>query len=188
MNRCHARRGGTFLLATFTLVPLVGAQALATDSCTGRETLPELIRSSDCRIVARIAEGLRRSSTLRDIVDRIGELKGIVYVDEGSYRQPNTGRVLTGALSHEVRFAGVHTILRVRIANLRGDQTIATLGHELQHAVEVLEVPGARDEAAIDALFDRLGARVYDGIAETARARETELRIRRELAATRPSR
>jgi hypothetical protein len=33
----------------------------------------------------------------------------------------------------------------------------------------MLEVPGAR-EAAIDALFGRLGAPVYDGIVETASA------------------
>jgi len=171
-------------VATIATVPAAAAQG---DGCTGREALPDHLRSADCRVVARIADGLRRSSTLRGVVDRIGELRGIVYVDEGFYRQPNTGRVLTGALSHEVRFAGTLTILRVRIANLRGDQTIATLGHELQHAVEVLDVPAARDEAAIDVLFGRLGAPVYDGIVETARARETELRIRRELAENRRS-
>src|SRR5205814_6520245 len=137
MHRCHAQRGGIVQLATFALVALVGARGLAADGCTEREALPEHIRSSDCRIVVRIAEGLRRSSTLRDVLDRIGELNGIVYVDEGSYRQPNTGRVLTGVLSHEVRVAGTHTILRVRIANRRGDQTIATLGHELQDAPQV---------------------------------------------------
>jgi hypothetical protein len=51
-------------------------------------------------------DGMARSATLRRVIDRIGELNGIVYIKDAYYVDPRTGRALSGALSHEITMAG----------------------------------------------------------------------------------
>jgi hypothetical protein len=180
-----ARVGAFVSVVMFAAPHGFAAPSRSDDACTGREAMPSQIRPFDCRVVALLTDGLKRSPTLRRIVDRIGELKGIVYIAEGHYVQPRSGRALTGALSHEVAMAGAHTVLRVTLALESGDRPIATLAHELQHAVEVLESP-ARNEAAVDALFERIGSHEYYGIFETGAAIGVEHTVARELVKNRP--
>ncbi len=180
-----ARDAAIVAAALLTTVGGFAGQPASPNDCAARASLPEQIRAFDCRLITRVSDGLARSPTLRGIVTHIGELKGIVYIDEGYYRQPRTGRLFAGALSHEVRKAGERTILRIRVALQPGDLTVTTLGHELQHVVEVLESPAARTEDAVDDLFGRIGARIYNDIVETLRAREIELQVGREVKQSR---
>ena len=60
-----------------------------------------------------------------------------------------------------------------------------TFAHELHHAIEVLEHPEARTESTIDALFRRIGTVVGDGAYETGEAVVTQMRVIRELQASR---
>ena len=76
---------------------------------------------------------------MRRVIDRIGELKGIVYVEDRYYVNERTRKVLSGALSHQVTMAGAHRVLHVMVAPESGDRRLLTLAHELQHAIEVLE-------------------------------------------------
>jgi len=69
----------------------------------------------------------------------------------------------------------------VLVAPGRGDETIVTLAHELQHCVEVLE-SHATTEAEIDALFQRIGTPVAPGTTETAAAIQFARTVRLELA------
>ena len=103
---------------------------------------------------------MARSATLSREIERIGELNGIVYIKDAYYVEPRTGRVLSGALSHEVTMAGSHRVLHVTVAPESGDRCLITLAHELQHAIEVLEAKGAVTRVAVDRLFERIGMQV----------------------------
>jgi hypothetical protein len=117
-----------------------------------------------------LVDGLAGPSTLPRIVDRIGEPNGVmyIYIEKGYQIQPRTKHVLSGALSHDVAMAGSHVILRVTVVLASGeDKPIVTLVYELHHAVEVLESRAARNEAAVGALFNRIGLHAFSGIVET---------------------
>ena len=113
-----------------------------------------------------MTDGMARSATLRRAIDRIGELNGIVYIKDAYYVDPRTGRVLSGALSHEITMAGTHRVLHVTVAPESGDRSLITLGHELQHAIEVLEANDVTTEAGVDRLFERIGVRVGASVME----------------------
>ena len=66
-----------------------------------------------------------------------------------------------------------------------GDRSLITLGHELQHAIEVLEANDVTTEAAVDRLFERIGIRVSAGVMETHAALDVERAVARELSASR---
>jgi hypothetical protein len=143
------------------------------------------IRVRDCDVAKRLTEGLARSATLRQLVQRIDDLHGLVYLDVGRVFGPNTGRLFSGAL-HGVTKAGDFCILWVTIAPGGGDQTIAIIGHELRHVVEVLEHPEARTDADVEALFERIGERIATGVLETEAAGQTGRIVAQELRASRP--
>jgi hypothetical protein len=144
--------------------------------------VPDYIRSFDCRLAKAIASGLERSKTFRQLVERVGCLQGIVYIEAQYYVRLQTGIVLPGALAHTVTKAGPYRILRVLVGPHSGDRPIVVLAHELQHAVEVLE-SDATTETEIDELFERIGVRASTGSVETLAARKVERAVARELSA-----
>jgi hypothetical protein len=123
---------------------------------------------------------LDRSSTLRRLVDRVGELDGTIYVVRpgGGNR---VGSTLLGGLSHKVVASGSVRFLQIVIVS--GFQAVAVpiVGHELRHAVEVLEDPGVRSEETVDALFDRIGWRTSSRTVETQAALDAGHAVAREL-------
>lgn len=159
--------------------------AAAANPLTMRETceagvIPDQVRVADCGLAKAIASGLERSETLRKEVDRVGHLKGIVYLESRYFVQPRTRAVLSGALLHTVSQAGSRRILRVIVAPESGDRPILVVAHELQHAIEVLE-SDAMTEADIDQLFERIGTPAATGIVETQAALDVERTVGREL-------
>lgn len=178
----------TLLPATLAALFLVaGATRPATDdrgavSCP--VILPSHIRVLDCRLAATLAAALHRAPTLQRQFDRIADLQGIVYIATSSYVAV-TRKQLRGALSHQVAVSGPICVLRVTLAFDVGDRAVATVAHELHHAIEVLEHADARTEPAIDALFERIGERVGHGIYETHAAIDAQLAVMRELQKSR---
>jgi hypothetical protein len=146
--------------------------------------VPDYIRSFDCRLAKVVASGLERSETLRQLVGRVGCLKGIVYIEAQYYVRLQAGIVLPGALAHTVTNAGEYRILRLMVGPHSEDRAIVVLAHELQHAVEVLE-SDATTEAEIDRLFERIGVPGSTGIVETRAAREVGRAVARELLESR---
>jgi hypothetical protein len=161
------------------------AQIQAPDACAARQTLPAQVRPLTCRTAARMVDGMARSATLRREIDRIGELNGIVYIKDAYYVDPRTRRVLSGALSHEITMAGAHRVLHLTVAPESGDRSLVTLGHELQHTIEVLEANDVTTEAAADRLFERIGVRVGASVMETQSAVDVQRAVARELSANR---
>jgi hypothetical protein len=147
----------------------------------GAPALPGHLRVLDPRLAEAIAGGAQRSATLRRLIDRIGELDGIVYVIPAVQVRPGTNHALLAALSHQVTVAGSTRILRITVGHNYGDSAVATIAHELRHASEVLEDPGVRTAGDITALFERIGYSVYAGVMETTAAQEIERTVAREL-------
>lgn len=72
--------------------------------------------------------------------------------------------------------------MRIQIA-LRAStaESIALLGHELQHAVEIADAVEVGDEQDMEALYVRIGVRRGAHIYDTVAAQDMGRRIRREL-------
>jgi hypothetical protein len=129
-----------------------------------------------------LREGVRRSPTLAALVSRIEASDGLVYLIGMRCFRPQQRVVLNGSLSHDVRVTGGYRLLKITVDPGRGDQTIATIGHELRHALEVLESPGAVDLASVDRLYTRIGFVTGTCVFETAAARDAQNAVARELS------
>ena len=150
--------------------------------CAAREAVPAQLRPSDCRLAAAIADGMKRSSTFRRLVEQVGTLNGIVYIQLRQSVNLQTKRVLDGALSHSITTAGPYRLLHVIVGAVQGDRPIYILAHELQHAIEVLGAPHVSTEHDVDQLFERIGLHAFAGDAETQAALDIERTVRSELA------
>ncbi|HEX6463594.1 MAG TPA: hypothetical protein VFZ98_04050 [Vicinamibacterales bacterium] len=157
---------------------LVGSPTASQKECAA--AVPDHIRIEDCRLAAMVAEGLGRSPTLGREVNRVADLHGIVYVVTGVYASLRRKELL-GALSPRVAVAGETCVMRIMLKRQSGPEAVATLAHELHHAIEVLEVPGARTEKSIETLFERIGSPVGYEVYETRAAVTTEAAVLREL-------
>ena len=176
------------VVAGMILAPSGGRLLAATPpEAFARQTVPEHLRILDCRMAALVTNGMARSSTLRQLTDTVGTLRGIVYVKTGYYVNPDTKRVLSGALSHRISVAGAYRLLHLMVAPESGDRPLVILAHELQHAIEVLEHSDVATEAAVDRLFDRIGTHTGAGVVETQAAQVAERAVARELSANRGS-
>jgi hypothetical protein len=177
-------RVALFLLATAAVSPdaiPAAAPRVGSDGSTGCVVvLPEQVRVQDCRLARTVADALQISATLREEFERIAALKGIVYIDTSRYVSL-TRRNMRGILSHQVGVSGSICVLRVTLIIDYGDRAVATLAHELFHAIEVLEHPDARTEKAIDALFASIGEAMAYQTFETTGAIEKGRKVLEEL-------
>jgi hypothetical protein len=162
------------------------AAGLATVALSGNAVacdvaLPDHVRILDCRLATAVGAAAGRSPMLKDILDRVDRTDGLVFVTTA----PAIGAAthLLGGLSHDVTRAGRFRVLRIFVSGKVDDDAIAIVGHELQHALEVLELSNACSEAEVDALFEHLGWRTGVRAVETQAARDTEHTIQRELKA-----
>jgi len=140
------------------------------------------IRPQDDRSRSLLAAGAARSSTVRELIDRVEDSNVIVYVGVS----PLLKSTLAGRVTWMTQ-AGDYRYLRITVStDLTFDQAIASLAHELQHVVEVIDDPGVVDERTLVALYKRIGhpsrAAASAGW-ETVAAQEAGTRARRELSA-----
>src|SRR5262245_15910197 len=100
-------------------------------------TCPHVRANGDPAIASLIDEASRASATFRRLVAAIDGTNGIVYVEPGQCRHG-----VRACMTLSVKMAGPHRILRILLDLHRElSQLIGALGHELQHAVEVLSDP-----------------------------------------------
>ncbi len=134
-----------------------------------------------------VSEGRARSPTFASLIQKIERSGWVVFLQPGSCRVPN---VLACLLHRVGRFEG-QPYLRVvlRDASTRNDEAIARIGHELQHAVEVISDRHASETGDIGELYHRIGYvslrtalwKLYD----TRLAIRTGTEIARELRTSR---
>jgi hypothetical protein len=102
------------------------------------------IRGANARLDAVISEAVSRSQTFRRLVDTILMTDGIVYVVEGE-----CGQGVRACLLPAVTIAGDNRLLRIVVDARKSDQDLmGSIGHELQHAIELLSDKGIRSSTA----------------------------------------
>ena len=138
------------------------------------------VRPHDSRSAAIMLEGLRRSDTLRMLVERLEAHDVIVYIQ----MQPGMERRLGGSLTW---LAATDRFRYVRISlnpTLSGPAAIATLGHELQHALEVADTPTIVDAQSLGAYYrvHGISVRVHGNGWDTLAAQNVGDEVRDEVA------
>jgi len=107
------------------------------------------LRGVSARVMAVINEAAAQSETFRALVDRISTTDGIVYVAEGQ-----CGHGVQACLLVTMTIAGPNRILRILVDPRKSDRDLmGSIGHELQHAVEVLSHRSVRNYSAMILLF-----------------------------------
>ena len=140
------------------------------------------IRPQDPRLVNVLRAGVARSATFRDIVTRLEAGHVFVYVSLSPTLRSGIAGKLTWMTS-----AGAYRYVKATInSDQSADQMIATLAHELQHALEVSADDTVVDQRTLLALYKRIGRPSLSGANagwETVAAQETGFQVRRELIA-----
>ena len=164
------------------LLPVVIlCSALLTSSAFAAGPTGEVrLRPQDERLERLLKEGAKRSTTFKALVDRIESSNVIVYVA----LNPVMKSSLSGMLTWMTR-TGQYRYVRASIStDLSNDQMIATLAHELQHAVEVIQDESVVDEKSLVALYRKIGRQNSAAAParwETDAAQQAGFRVRREL-------
>jgi hypothetical protein len=137
------------------------------------------VRSHTREIAALIRRASDTSKTFQRLMATIDDTDGLIYVDGGK-----CGHGVSACLLVAVQVAGPFRILRITIDPRRLDCVLmAQIGHELQHAIELLSDPHVTDGVSAYFFFDRLapGGPTSDrGRFETVAAQRAGLNVRHE--------
>jgi hypothetical protein len=145
-------------IAAIVMAVVIGwtSRAVASEHPEAAVTPPSItesharIRGVGPRIAAVVIEAAAQSKTLRGLVDQIGATDGIVYVAEGE-----CGHGVGACLLFTITMAGPNRVLRILVDPSKSDRDLmASIGQELQHAVEVLSNRGVRSDAAMYLLYE----------------------------------
>jgi len=139
------------------------------------------LRPQDQRIKDALREGALRSATFRALLDRIDAGDVIVYI--ATNRQIKSS--LSGMLTWMTQAGGYRYVRASINPDQAFDQLIATIGHEMQHAVEVIDDAGVTNERTLVELYRRIGQQ--NSISspsrwETSAALQTGSQVRHELS------
>jgi hypothetical protein len=111
------------------------------------------VRAESSEITAVIQDASARSKTFRDLLGRIETTDGLVYVEAGK-----CGHSVRACLSLSVKVAGPNRVLRIQVdARLKDCELIEGIGHELQHAIEILRDPHVTDMHSAYSMFEQIG-------------------------------
>jgi len=157
------------VLAMAATMPVNPSGALDSPTRHIRTTVP-FVRSL-------LRNGFYKSPTFARLVTRIERSDLIVYVDLVPQMPAGVeGHLMMLPRSHDIRYVRIE----IGIQGSEAD-TIALLGHELEHATELADAPGVIDLDGFVALYERIGLRSGWHQYETAAAQETARQVRSEI-------
>ena len=131
----------------------VGSPAIANG--TDQDTIPR-VRSTNPSLVALIARATEQSATFRRLIKAINASDGIVYVEAEA---GECGRGVTACLEG-VTTAGAYRMVWIKVDKNKTEcDLIASMGHELQHALEILSDSDVRNGAEMFLFYTRTGQR-----------------------------
>ncbi len=123
---------------------LLGGMTCGVEASSDATLVTPRVRSSDPAIASALAEAESRSATFRSLVRTIEGTDGIVYVERG-----HCGHGVPACLSLSVVSGGGYRLLRILVGTSDNVLSLmATIGHELRHAIELLTEPAVRTSAA----------------------------------------
>jgi len=140
------------------------------------------IRASDDELVALLEDGIKRSPTFKGLVDRLAKSDVILYVRPDVTAKTNSMRLTFLAAKGGYRYL----VIRVGAGRSK-DQQLATLGHEMQHAVIIADASSVVDSASLRREFERVGKLTQapvgdDFFFESPGAEEVRRRILAEIS------
>jgi hypothetical protein len=171
-----------FLSGVLSFLPATDPRGTAVSSVPYGSLLNEplrRVRSVDPHVTALLREGLKRSATFGDVVAAVNASDVIVYILRVNRLAPTiAGQLTIVPVPHEQRYLRIQVLDR-----LSPNETIALIGHELRHALEVAAAPDVRDQRGLEALYERIGEpggqlHTFD----TRAAQNTGRRVKMELA------
>jgi hypothetical protein len=144
------------------------------------------VRSTQRPMIALLREGYDRSPTFRELVDTLQQSNIIVFVQPAVCARGRIRSCLTS-----VNGSGLERHIRISVdTRTSHNSLIATMAHELQHAVEIAEHLEVIDAASALRLYRRIAfGRCREGLSdecETSRALDTEATVMKELYAETP--
>jgi hypothetical protein len=167
------------LLAVLSIAPHAAAQGSLDRSVSAPHVRPV----NDLRSL--VEEAAQRSPEVRALIDRLEATDVIVYIRGRNFADPELdGRVALLAATKLQRYLVIElSCMKATLVQM------ATLGHELYHAVEIAEEPSIVDARTLAAHYRRIGEQQGDAIGrqtfETGAAFEAGRRTRRELLTNR---
>lgn len=175
MTHAASTRRYSVLGVQVALVAAMTVAVVQTVAAQAPRTFPR-VRSESARIADAITRGTEGSATFRRLVDTIDMTDGLVYVNEGV-----CGHAVRACLLLSVTVAGPNRMLRILVTLRKapGCELVEMIGHELQHAVEVLSERRIRSSSQIYHFFGGIGSTGF-GRFETAVALDAGLAVARE--------
>ncbi|HEY7188900.1 MAG TPA: hypothetical protein VH436_20225 [Vicinamibacterales bacterium] len=126
---------------------------VATFNGAGANAWASNVRASDNELVTLLADGVKKSATLRGLTERLSKSDVIVYVrPDVLSRNANQGHLSFLSSSGGYRYLVVHLPV-----GQSKQQQIAMLGHELQHAVVIADAASVTDSDTLRKEFERIG-------------------------------
>ena len=140
------------------------------------------IRASDDELVGLLEEGIKRSPTFKGLVDRLSKSDVILYVRPDVTAKNNAMKLTFLAAKGGYRYL----VIRVGAGRSK-DQQLATLGHEMQHAVIIADASSVVDSATLRREFERVGKLTQPAVGddfffESPVAEEVRRRILAEIS------
>ena len=140
------------------------------------------VRPLDPSLTVIVNAGSHRSATFHALVHRLEAGDVVVYLQ---YGQLPSG--LQGRLTFLTAAAGLRYVMVEVARELDAPRLIAIVGHELQHAVEILEQPQIVSQATFASAYEQSGFRrrqFADGVVgfDTHAAVDVGRQVWRELA------
>lgn len=146
-----------------------------TPSASGAD-VPPLVRlkPADAEMRRLVSDGYARSATFRAMVDRIHGSAAIIILQFGT-----CGGGRYRACVSNVDGTSRQRAIRIKVGTrTTGDRLIATIAHELQHALEITGEPDVTSPDAVIALYRRIGVgQCREGLSEAC---ETEAALTAE--------
>jgi hypothetical protein len=168
------------LLNTGSALCIFGAAAAAAEDAAAIEWNRARVRSEDAVLTAIVHRAVESSKTFRALITKIDSTNGIVYIHEAK-----CPRSMAACLFQRIELLGTNRVLRIAVTPSRRGETeiAASIGHEMQHAWEVLQRPDVDSDEEMLSVW-AAGLRLATEPYETDEAIQAGLRVRRELAST----
>jgi hypothetical protein len=155
----------------------IGGAAKPLDAVALLDAPSRHVRTADRALRGMLRTGYLHSPTFAALLARLERSDVYVYIEDVP-RLPGAleGRLMVLPPAHGFRY------VRIQIAR-RGDpnDSIAVLGHELRHAIEVADASGVIDTGGLVALYRQIGIDHGHNQFDTIEAQDTGRQVLREL-------
>ena len=182
MAKTHRATLAALVMTVLACTSAAAASNVAGDVDVSSGAVPLIrVRGATARLDEVISGAVARSATFRGLLDSIVTTDGIVYIVEGQCPQGVRACLLTF-----VAIAGPYRLLRIVVDPRKSDDDLmGSIGHELQHAIEVLSNHYIRTSAAATLRLKQI-CNVCGPRFETKAAVKAGDTIRAELRNTEP--